>query len=236
MSWQQPSPPSSFPQPYATHWSSNPAQNEASVSARTQDGLPPRNGYPPMHNASVSSSQAYSSPQPPPPPSRRSTHPTAPTYEHASSFPPQPVPPPSGSVSHYQPSPARYASISSSSPPPPMTQRAATMPMPVYPNIAQSMPYDMSPHSPSRSEMSGGPQASSQSWSYLDVNEGEDDSSDFSGGDLEQSSESMSDFQKRSPPSFPFAASRKSRESLALRKAPRKGLTEWFANTRPTSL
>jgi hypothetical protein len=119
-----------------------------------------------VHNASVSPSQVYSSPQPPPPPSRRSTHPTAPTYEHASSFPPQPVPPPSGSVSHYQPFPARYASISSSSLPPPMTQRAATMPMPVHPNIAPSTSYDMSPHPLSRPEMSGGPQPSSQSWSY----------------------------------------------------------------------
>jgi hypothetical protein len=114
-------------------------------------------------NASVSPSHVYSSPQPPPP-SRRSTHPTAPTHEHASSR--QPAPPSSGSASYHQQFSARYASISSSSPPPPVTQRAATMPMPVHPTIAPSMPYDMSPHPPSRSEMSGGPQPSSQSWSY----------------------------------------------------------------------
>ena len=115
----------------------------------------------PVHNTGISS-QVYSSPQPPP--SRRSTHPTAPTPEHAFSFPREPAPPPSGSVSHYQPYPARYASsISSSAPPPPMTQRAATIPMP---NIAPPMPYDMSSHPPSRPEMSGGRQSSSQSWSY----------------------------------------------------------------------
>jgi hypothetical protein len=121
-----------------------------------------------VHNTSVSDSpsQVYSSPQPPPPPSRRSTHPTAPTQEYASSFPRQPAPPPSESVSHYQPFPARYASISSSSPQAPMTQRAATIPMPVHPNIASSMPYGMSPHPSSRSEMSRGPQPSSKSWSY----------------------------------------------------------------------
>jgi hypothetical protein len=119
-----------------------------------------------VHNASVSPSQIYSSQQPPPPPSRRSTHPTAPTYEHASSFPRQPAPPPFGYVSHNQPVPARYTSISSSNPPPPMTKRAETMPMPVHPTIAPSMPYDISPHPPSRSEMSGGPQPSSQSRSY----------------------------------------------------------------------
>jgi hypothetical protein len=116
-----------------------------------------------VHNASVLPFHVYSSPQPPPPPSRRSTHPTAPTHEHASSFLRQPTPPPSGSVSHYQPSPARYASISSSSPPPPMTQSAATIPMPVHPT---SMPYDMGPRPPSHSEMSGGPQPYSQSRSY----------------------------------------------------------------------
>ena len=119
-----------------------------------------------VHNASVSPSQAHSFPQPPPPPSRRSTHPNAPIHEHASSFPRQPAPPPSESVSHYQPFAARFASISSSSPPPPMTQRAATITMPVHPNIAPSMPYDMSRHPPSHSAMSGVPQPSSQSWSY----------------------------------------------------------------------
>jgi hypothetical protein len=115
-----------------------------------------------VHNASVSPSQVYSSQQPPPPPSRRS----APTDEHASSFPRQPAPPPSGSVPHNQSFTTRYASISSSSPPPPMTQHAATMSMPVHPNIAPSRPSDISLHPPSRSEMSGGPQPSSQSWSY----------------------------------------------------------------------
>lgn len=123
--------------------------------------VPPIESRPSLvHNASVSPSQVYSSQQPPPPPSRRS----APTHEHASSFPRQPAPPPSGSVSHNQPLTARYACISSSSPPPPMTQHAATMSMPVHPNIAPSMPYDMSLHPPS--EVSGGPQPSSQSWSY----------------------------------------------------------------------
>lgn len=117
-----------------------------------------------VHNAGVSHSQVYSSPQPPPP-SRRSTHPTPPSQEHASSFPCQPVPPPSGSASHYRPFPERYASTNSSSLPPPMTQRATTMPMPVHPNTAPSMPYDMSPHLQSRSEMSGGPRPSPQSWS-----------------------------------------------------------------------
>jgi len=200
MSWQQPSLLSSLPQPYATRGSSNPAQNKASdsQSARLQDGLSPKRGYPPLHNASVSSSQVYSSSQPPPPPSRRSAHQTAPTHEYASSFPRQPAPPPSGSVSHCQPSPAGYTSISSSSPPPPMTQRAETMLVPVHPNIAPPMPYDVPPHRPSRSEMSGGPQAS-QSWSYLDVNEGEEDSNDFCDGDLEQSPEGMSDLLKMSP-------------------------------------
>ncbi|KAN0119126.1 hypothetical protein V8E52_004573 [Russula decolorans] len=201
MSWQQPSPLSSFPQPYATRGSSNPTQNEASDSARPQDGLPRRRGYPPVHNASVSPSQIYSSQQPPPPPSRRSTHPTAPTYEHASSFPRQPAPPPFGYVSHNQPVPARYTSISSSNPPPPMTKRAETMPMPVHPTIAPSMPYDISPHPPSRSEMSGGPQPSSQSRSYraIDVDEGEDESSDPSGGDLEKSQEDGRHKGKDSP-------------------------------------
>jgi hypothetical protein len=121
---------------------------------------------PPVHNTSVSSSQVYASPlQPAPPPSRRSTRPNAPTHEHASSFSRQLATPPSRSISHYQPFPAGYASINSS-PSPPMTQRAATMPMPVHQNIASSMSHDMLPHPPSRSEMSGWPQASSQSWSY----------------------------------------------------------------------
>ena len=178
---QQP-PPHSFPQPvpYATHWSPNPAQNEASYSARPQDGLPPGHFYPPggflwfytlglpieprlslVDNARISPSQGYSSPHPPP--SRRST---APTDDHASSFPRQPGPPPLGSVPHYQSSPARYASMSSSSHPPPVTQRAATISMPVHSNIAPSMPYGMSPHPPPRSDMSRGSQPSSQSWSY----------------------------------------------------------------------
>jgi hypothetical protein len=81
-------------------------------------------------------------------------HNIVPTYEHASSFHRQPGPPPSGSISHHQSFPERYASINSPSPPLPMMQHAATM------------PYDMSRHPPSRSEMSGGPQPSSQSWSY----------------------------------------------------------------------
>ena len=34
-------------QPYVTRWSFKPAQNEASDSARPQDGLPSRHGYPP---------------------------------------------------------------------------------------------------------------------------------------------------------------------------------------------
>lgn len=201
MSWQQPPPLSS--QPYATRLSSNPARNEASKSARPQDGLPPRRAYPPMHNASVSpsSSQVYSSPQPPPPPSRRSTHPAAPTHEYGSSFPRQPAPPPSASVSQYQPYPSGSQ--------PPMTRRAETMPMPAHQTITPSMSYDMSHHPPSRSEMSRWPQPSSQSGSYFDVDEGEDDSSDPDGEDLEQSPESMSDLQKRSQASFPFA-SRKS--------------------------
>src|SRR6266849_7361972 len=80
-----------------------------------------------VHDARVSPSQVYPPPQPPH--SRRSTHPTAPTHEHASSFPRQPGPPPSGSATHYQSLPARYASISSSAPPPPVTQRAATVSM-----------------------------------------------------------------------------------------------------------
>ena len=129
----------------------------------------PIDSQPPLvQNASISSYQVYSSQQPPPPPSRRSTHPTAPTHDHASSFPRQPAPPPSGSVSHNQPNPARYASITSSNPPPPMTKRAETMPMPVHPNISPPVPYDMSPHPPSRSEISGRPQTSSQNWSYRD--------------------------------------------------------------------
>lgn len=126
--------------------------------------LPIESQLPLVHNAGVSPFQVYSSAQPPPP-SRQSTHPTAPTQEHASSFPRQPAPPPSGSASHYQPFPERYASTSSSSPPPPMTQRAATMPMPFHSNTAPSMHYDTSPHLQSRSEMSGGPRPSSQSWS-----------------------------------------------------------------------
>lgn len=194
MSRQYPSPPPSFPQPYAKRRSSNPAQNESSDSARPQDGLPPRHAYPPsefiwfdtlgrcsqlthdrsrpslVHNARISPSQVYSFPQPqtqpPPPPSRRSTHPTAPTNEHASSFSRQPAPPLSGSISHHQPFPPRYPSISSSSPPPPMSQRIATIPMPIHPNIAPPMPYGMSSHPSSRSEISGRSQSSSQSWSY----------------------------------------------------------------------
>ncbi|KAI0273207.1 hypothetical protein BGY98DRAFT_120670 [Russula aff. rugulosa BPL654] len=87
-----------------------------------------------------------------------------------------------------------------------MMQRAATMP--VHPNTSPSMPYDMSRYPLPHSEMSGGPQPSSQrghSWSYLDVNEGEGDSSDFSDGDPEQGPEA----QKRSPPSIPFADGRR---------------------------
>lgn len=41
----------------------------------------------------------------------------------------------------------------------------------------------------------------------VDVNKGEDDSSDFSGEE-----KGMGNLQKRSPPSFPFAAGRKSRK------------------------
>ena len=113
-----------------------------------------------VHNTGVSPPQLYSSP------SRRSTLPTAPPHQYASSFQGQPDPSPAGSVSHYPPYPARYASIGSSNPPPSMTQRAATMPMPGHPNIAPSMPYDMSLYPPSHSEMSGGPQPSSQTWSH----------------------------------------------------------------------
>jgi hypothetical protein len=124
--------------------------------------LPIESRPPLVHNTS----QVYSSP-PQLPPSRRSTQPTAPTYEHASSFQRQPPPPPSGSISHYQTFPTRYASTNSSGPPPPMMQRAATMP--VHPNTSPSMPYDMSRYPLPHSEMSGGPQPSSQrghSWSY----------------------------------------------------------------------
>ena len=148
MSRQRPPPPSSFPQPYASHWSSNPAQNGASDSARPQDGLPSRHGYPPSGFCDLHPLFLPIESRPP------LVHNAAPTYEHASSFHRQPAPPPSGSISHHQSFPERYASINSSRPPLPMMQHAATM------------PYDMSRHPPSRSEMSGGPQPSSQSWSY----------------------------------------------------------------------
>lgn len=121
-----------------------------------------------MYNTtSVSSSQIYSS-LPQPPPSRRTTQPTAQACEHASSFHGQPAHAPSGSISYHPSFPERHASINASSPP--MMLRAATIPMPTaHPNAVPFIPYGMPPHPPSRSEMPGGPQPSSQrgqSWSY----------------------------------------------------------------------
>jgi len=202
----------------SSYWSSNTAQNEDSDSDNPRDGLPFRHNYPSSGYTSVSPSQVYHSS-----PSPQSTLPTVLAHQHASSFPGQPDPSSSGTVSHYPPYPTRYTSVSSSNPPPPMIQRATTMPMLGHPDIAPSMPYDMSTHHPSHSEMHGGPQPSSQTRSYLDANEGRDDWSGSSGGDLEQNPEGMNDLQRRSAISHPFAGIIPNRSRKPYPWRPKKG-------------
>jgi len=214
MSWQPPPP--SFPQPYETTGSSNRRQNTAGDSSYLQAGPPPGpQSYPSQrHSPNVPPAQLYSSPQPSAP--RGSTDLTTPTYGHASYSSPYAPAPSSGTVPHHptypvSAMPTSYTSTDYSGPPPPMMQRAVTMPVPVPSNTAPSMRYDSSPpntmHSPSYSQMSGGPQSigTSQSRNYREANEREEDSSDFYGGVPEQDPERKSNLQKRSPPSFPFA-------------------------------
>jgi len=107
------------------------------------------------------------------------------------------------------PLPSRYASISSSDPPPPITQRSATMPMPL-PNTVTPTPYDMSNHHTPHTEMPRGPQPSSQGWSYPGTNEREYGSDYPMDEYSEQNPQGMSDLQKRSLRSFPFAFGTKS--------------------------
>jgi hypothetical protein len=187
--------------------------------------VPTPSGYP---------SQQYSSPQLSPPPSRRATLPITSSYEHASLPPHRPAPPPLSGSTSYNPSfpvPARYPDINPSGPPPPAPQpilhRSATMPMPVHPNPASSVPYDMRPpntmHSPPQSGIQGGPQSTAQGFSYrastavefptvhvynkrliVDVHDRGDDSSNFSDEDLEHRRErtrhSGEYVRDRSPP------------------------------------
>ncbi|KAF8465597.1 hypothetical protein DFH94DRAFT_354577 [Russula ochroleuca] len=218
-----PPPPPSFPQPFGTPWSANPSQNAAGGSAYGQAGPPQGHTHPSQtYGPGVPPSQLYSSQQPPGPtshPTRRSTHPTGPTYGHTTSYPSGPAPTStSGSASHYPsyPDSARYATNSSSMSPH-MIQRTVSMPMPTHQHTTQSMHHDGSPpnmmHRPSHSEMSGWPQPTSQGWGHPDVNEGEGDLSDYSGGEFEQSP-GTSHLQKKSPPNHPFSSRKKSRESL----------------------
>jgi hypothetical protein len=134
--------------------------------------VPSLSGYP---------SQRYSSSQPSPPPSRRSTLPTTPAYDHASLSLHPPAPPPFSGSTSYNPSfpvpavPVRYPSTNASGPPPPpgpspISHRSTTIPIPVHSNTTSSMSYDMRPqntmYSPSQPGIPGGPQSTSQSWSY----------------------------------------------------------------------
>jgi len=127
------------------------------------------------------SSQLYSSAQPPPTPSHRSTLAASSAYNHASLPPHPPASLPLSGSTYYDPSfpvpdvPARYPPTNPSGPPlpPPLSptlQRAATMPMPVHPNIGSSVPYDGRPqyamHAPSHSGIPERLPPTTQSWSY----------------------------------------------------------------------
>jgi hypothetical protein len=191
MSWQPPRPPpSSFPVPFGTPRSADPSQYAAGDSAYRQAGPPPGHTHPSqsefpcitplvpsikprrflVYNSGVPSSQQYPSQQPHP--SRRSTHPTGPTYDYASSYTSAHAPTPtSGSASHYPtyPDSARYASTNSSSMSPQMMQRTVSMPVRGHQYATRSMPHAGSlpntTYPPSHSEMSGWPQPTSQGWS-----------------------------------------------------------------------
>jgi hypothetical protein len=209
--------------------------------------VPSPSGYP---------SQQYSSSQPSPTASRRSTLPTTPAYDHASLSPHPSAPPPLSGSTSYNPSfpvpevPVRHPSTNPSGPPPqaasPTFHRAATMSMPVHPNTASSMPYDMRPPntmpSPSQPGILGGPQSSAQAYSYrastavefltvhaynkrltADVHERHDGSSNFSNENLEQRREgtrhSGEYMRERAPPSYVSVGRQRERSELLLQEA-----------------
>ena len=211
--------------------------------------VPSPSGYP---------SHQYSSSQLSPTPSRRTTLPTTPTYDHAP-LPPHPPAPPllSGSTS-YNPSfpvpavpavPMRHPSSNPSGhpppAPPPILHRSATMPMPVNPNAASSVPYDMQApntmHSPSQPGVLGGPPPS-QDWSYrasaavvfstindfnkrltVDVHERDHDSRDFRDDDLRRSRDSTRHedeyMRDRAPPGRSSSGIRRERSELSRQEA-----------------
>ncbi|KAF8491359.1 hypothetical protein F5888DRAFT_1736739 [Russula emetica] len=236
-----PPPPSSFPIPFARQRSTDRTQHAADNSAYFQAGPPPGNYHSaPMPSASTHTSQLYTSHQPPqPPPIRHSTRPhpnvtapppaptprfttePAPPYEYVR---PPPAPQMSGSTSHYSdpgPSiPARppFTAIgtnASGSRPP---QRLMTMPVP---NTAAPVHYHSgSPpnivYPPPQSEMTGGPPPNTQGsgWSYLDLQERDDVSSDSGDEDFAQSpdstmSNSSAYLGQKGPTNPPYAGRRR---------------------------
>jgi len=78
------------------------------------------------------------------------------------------------------------------------------------PNTVTPTPYDMSNHHTPHTEMPRGPQPSSQGWSYPGTNEREYGSDYPMDEYSEQNPQGMSDLQKRSLRSFPFAFGTKS--------------------------